>query len=290
MCHKIRCDGKFWKLFGFESELNKACANRMLTLPVVTACVCICSVTRTVKALWPGENRIVLLVQYSASIYHVGNWREMRASTAMLYSTTNFFSARRYSTYIHIRTVYSRCVVSTDWASEQWNKGPGQVADFTVPTALLRSCSLLNGSGWGGNFNLPSQPRYSWHRATTRRHGSNVRSCEIKKPLRQLLQLRACNWRLDGRRPMSGKKVKEPLGAGKACQWQCRVGYLHLHLHACRIPLYSGHGWALWNCLRHRVYSAVLSTPSVIKKSVVLGFRTTSLTRFVETYNICISK
>ena len=24
MCHKIRCDGKSWKLFGFQSELNKA--------------------------------------------------------------------------------------------------------------------------------------------------------------------------------------------------------------------------------------------------------------------------
>jgi len=24
MCHKIRCDGEFWKLFGFQSELNKA--------------------------------------------------------------------------------------------------------------------------------------------------------------------------------------------------------------------------------------------------------------------------
>ena len=24
MCHKIRCDWESWKLFGFQSELNKA--------------------------------------------------------------------------------------------------------------------------------------------------------------------------------------------------------------------------------------------------------------------------
>jgi len=24
MCHKIRCDGESWKLFGFQGELNKA--------------------------------------------------------------------------------------------------------------------------------------------------------------------------------------------------------------------------------------------------------------------------
>ena len=24
MCHKIRCDGEFGKLFGFQGELNKA--------------------------------------------------------------------------------------------------------------------------------------------------------------------------------------------------------------------------------------------------------------------------
>ena len=24
MCHKIRCDGESWKLFGFRDELNKA--------------------------------------------------------------------------------------------------------------------------------------------------------------------------------------------------------------------------------------------------------------------------
>jgi len=27
MCHKIRCDGKSWKLFGFQGELNNALAS-----------------------------------------------------------------------------------------------------------------------------------------------------------------------------------------------------------------------------------------------------------------------
>ena len=30
MCHKIRCDGESWKLFGFQGELNKAQESKAL--------------------------------------------------------------------------------------------------------------------------------------------------------------------------------------------------------------------------------------------------------------------